>query len=85
MKCVLKIIAGLVVLIIIAAVVIPMLVPADYLKQQLVTQVKTATGRTLDIKGKVGIVSGGGSGHDAEKRGAVARLRRCPGSPSIRS
>ena len=55
MKCVLKIIAGLVVLIIIAAVVIPMLVPADYLKQQLVTQVKTATGRTLYIKGKVGI------------------------------
>jgi uncharacterized protein involved in outer membrane biogenesis len=52
MKCVLKLIAALVVLIIIAAIAIPMFISADYLKAQLVAQVKQATGRTLVIKGK---------------------------------
>jgi uncharacterized protein involved in outer membrane biogenesis len=55
MKCVLKIVAGLVVLLIIVAIAIPMFISADYLKSQLVTQVKAATGRTLEIKGKASL------------------------------
>lgn len=52
MKCLLKIIAAIVVLLIVVALVIPMFISADYLKGQLVAQVKQATGRTLEIKGK---------------------------------
>ncbi len=55
MKFALKLIVGLVVLIIIAAVAIPMFISADYLKGQLVAQVKQATGRTLTIKGKASV------------------------------
>ena len=52
MKRALKIIATLVALLIITAVAIPMFVSADYIKAQLQTQVKNATGRDLVIKGK---------------------------------
>ena len=55
MKCVLKLIGGLLVLIIIAAFAIPMFVSADYLKSQLIAQVKQTTGRTLTIKGKASL------------------------------
>lgn len=51
MKKLLKIVGALVALLIIAALVIPMFISAEYLKSQLVAQVKTATGRELVIKG----------------------------------
>ena len=55
MKKLLKIFGGLLVLIIIAAIAIPMFISADYLKGQLQTQVKKATGRELAIKGKASL------------------------------
>lgn len=51
MKRLLKILAGLVALVIVAALAIPMFISADYLKTQLQAQVKKATGRELEIKG----------------------------------
>ncbi|MFZ4540436.1 MAG: AsmA family protein [Rickettsiales bacterium] len=55
MKLALKIVGGLIALIIIAAIAIPMLVSAEYIKAQLVEQVKKATGRELQIKGEAKI------------------------------
>lgn len=55
MKRILKLVGALVALILIAAVVIPMVVSADFLKAQLQAQVKKATGRELAIKGKASL------------------------------
>jgi len=51
MKLVLKIIAALVMLVVAAALLIPMFISAEYLKGELVAQVKKATGRDLTIEG----------------------------------
>lgn len=55
MKRILKRVGALVALILIAAVTIPMVVSADFLKAQLQAQVKKATGRELAIKGKASL------------------------------
>lgn len=55
MKKLLIAIGILVVLLIGAVVVIPMMVPADKIKEELVAQVKAATGRDLAIDGKVSV------------------------------
>ncbi len=55
MKTLLKIIAALVALILIAAVTAPMFISAEYVKAQLQAQVKKATGRELKIDGKASI------------------------------
>ncbi|CDK98631.1 conserved protein of unknown function [Magnetospirillum gryphiswaldense MSR-1 v2] len=55
MKKVLAIIGVIVVLVIGALVALPMLVPADKIKEEVVAQVKAATGRDLTIQGKVSV------------------------------
>lgn len=55
MKRILKLVGALVALILIAAVAIPMVVSADFLKTQLQAQVKNTTGRELAIKGKASL------------------------------
>lgn len=50
-----KIIGGLFALIIVAGLALPMFISADYLKAQLVQQVKAATGRDLVIKGEASL------------------------------
>jgi AsmA protein len=45
--------AAVVVLIVVALIALPMLIPAEKIKAQLVEQVKTATGRDLTIDGKM--------------------------------
>ncbi len=55
MKPILKLVAGLIALLVIAAIALPMFISADYLKAQLQEQVKKATGRELAIKGKVSL------------------------------
>ena len=55
MKLILKLIGGLLALIIIAAIAIPMFISADFIKGQLQAQVKKATGREFEIKGKASI------------------------------
>ncbi|KAF0223758.1 MAG: hypothetical protein FD176_1784 [Rhodospirillaceae bacterium] len=55
MKKVLAIIGVIVVLVIGALVALPMLVPADRIKEEVVAQVKAATGRDLTIQGKVSV------------------------------
>lgn len=55
MKLILKIVGGLLALVIIAAIAIPMFISADFIKAQLQAQVKKATGRELEIKGKASI------------------------------
>ncbi|MGE5147170.1 MAG: AsmA family protein, partial [Candidatus Eiseniibacteriota bacterium] len=54
MKKILIGVAALVVLVIVAALVIPFFVPTDTYKQQIAEQVKSATGRDLAIKGDIG-------------------------------
>lgn len=54
MKKVLIGIAAVVVLLIVAALVVPFFVPTDTYKQQIAQQVKSATGRDLAIKGDIG-------------------------------
>ena len=55
LKKIAKILVGFIVLIIVALIAIPFFISADYLKSQLVTQVKSATGRDLVIKGKTSL------------------------------
>ena len=54
MKKILIGIAAVVVLLIVAALVVPFFVPTDTYKQQIAQQVKSATGRDLAIKGAIG-------------------------------
>lgn len=54
MKKILIGIAALVVLVIVAALVVPFFVPTDTYKNQIAQQVKSATGRDLAIKGALG-------------------------------
>ncbi len=51
----LKLLGALVALVVITLIAIPFFVSADYLKAQLVAQVKQATGRELVIKGKASL------------------------------
>ena len=53
MKKLLVVVAAIVVLVIAAAVVVPMLVPLETYKQEVVQQVRNATGRDLRIGGEV--------------------------------
>lgn len=55
MKRLAKIIGALFALIIVAALVAPIFINEETLKAQLVTQVKKATGRTLEIKGETSV------------------------------
>lgn len=55
MKKILVAVGALVALVIAVLVVLPMLVPADKIKDQVVTGVKDATGRDLSIQGKVSV------------------------------
>lgn len=55
MKLALKIIGGIVALVVIALLITPLFISADFLKAQLQTQVKAATGRDLTIKGKTSL------------------------------
>lgn len=55
MKRLFKIIGALLALLIIAAFAIPMFISADFIKAQLIAQVKTATGRDLTINGAASI------------------------------
>jgi AsmA protein len=55
MKKILIALCVLVVLIIAAVVAVPLLVPADRMKSELIAQVKAATGRDLSIGGKVSV------------------------------
>ncbi len=55
MKKLLKITGGAVAVVIVGLVAAPMFISADYLKAQLTTQVKNATGRDLVIKGKTSL------------------------------
>jgi AsmA protein len=55
MKKILIALGVLVVLVIGALVALPMFVPAEKIKEELVAQVKTATGRDLSIQGKVSV------------------------------
>ncbi len=55
MKKLLKIIGSLIAFVIIALLAAPMFISADFIKQQLTTQVKNATGRDLVIKGNTSI------------------------------
>ncbi len=52
MRKLLKILSGIVLVYLLAALAAPMFISSDTLKAQLVAQVKKATGRTLDIKGE---------------------------------
>lgn len=55
MKKLLKIVGVILAILIIAAIALPMLISAEYLKSQMVAQVKTATGRDLTIGGKASL------------------------------
>ena len=55
LRTIAKIFGGLLALIIVLLLAIPMFISADYLKAQLVAQVKNATGRDLVIKGKTSL------------------------------
>jgi AsmA protein len=55
MKKLLKIIGALLALILVAALVAPMFISAEFIKAQLTEQVKKTTGRTLEIKGEASI------------------------------
>lgn len=55
MKKLLKIFGALIGFVIVALLAAPMFISADFLKQQLATQVKNATGRELVIKGNTSI------------------------------
>lgn len=55
MKTFLKIIAGIFVLLVIAAFIAPSFISTDMLKEKLTAQVKAATGRTLTIAGDVNL------------------------------
>jgi AsmA protein len=50
-----KIAGGSVAVVVVGLVAVPFFIPADYLKSQLVMQVKAATGRDLVIKGKTSL------------------------------
>jgi AsmA protein len=54
-RLLLKIIGGILALVIIAALVVPMFISADFIKAQLTEQVKKSTGRDLAIKGKASL------------------------------
>ncbi len=55
MKKILIALGAVVGVVVIAAVLVPLLVPAEKVKEQIVAQVKTATGRDLMIGGDVGV------------------------------
>ncbi len=55
MKKLLIAVGALVVLVVAALVILPSLVPAEKIRQEVVAQVKAATGRDLTIDGKVSV------------------------------
>ncbi|MEP4189614.1 MAG: AsmA family protein, partial [Sneathiella sp.] len=55
MKKVIYGIVGLIVLLIVAVIALPFLIPAERLKEELILAVSDATGRTLSIDGDFGV------------------------------
>ncbi|MFM9890339.1 MAG: AsmA family protein [Rickettsiales bacterium] len=55
LKSLAKIFGGIIALVIVALLVVPLFISAEFLKAQLMTQVKAATGRELQIKGNTSL------------------------------